>query len=514
MLVADPPRPLTPPAVPATASLPPDFEPEAPPRIARLIARLGMPVPEEPPAPEEPEPVAPPKSLWMAIRTAPAWLVSLVLHLAAVLVLALFSLPVIREHLVFEIYAEHVGEQLSDDVLQTPAVLELSVDSAGISFSETLFDDALAAPAINDFALDSGESAGLVRVPQIGLALSGRSSGKKGALLAAYGGNAETETAVRMGLDWLKYRQQKDGSWSLMGKYKNAGRQENRVAATAMALLAFQGAGSTHQEGEDKEPIKRGWAYLLKQQKDDGYFDAAGSHSRLYSHSQATIALCEIYGMTKDPNIRKPAQKALDYCYRIQTPEGGWRYDPYKDSDMSVTGWFVLAMQSGRMAGLDVQSPGDELVCKYIDSVAHDGGAQYSYRPERKPEMPITAEALLCRQYLGWPHEDERLRRGVNLILENPIEMKQKNVYYWYYATQVCHHMDGEDWDRWNQVMRYKIPNAQEKTGPEAGSWSPVGDRWGANAGRLYQTCMCIYLLEVYYRHLPIYKFRLNAGGS
>jgi hypothetical protein len=513
MLVADPPR-TAPPPVPPASDLGPDFEPEAPPRIARLIARLGMPAPEEPPPPEEPPVVKRPRTLWAAIRTAPAWLVSLVLHLAAVIVLALISLPIIREHLVFEIYAEHAGEQLTDDVLQTPAAVELSVDTTGLSFSDALFDEALAAPAINDFALDSGESAGLVRVPEIGLALSGRSAGRKGALLAAYGGTAETEAAVRLGLEWLKRRQKKDGGWSLTGAYKNPGAQENRVAATAMALLAFQGAGSTHQQGEDKEAIKRGWAYLLTLQKDDGYFDAKGAHSKLYSHAQAAIAICEIYGMTKDPNIRKPAQKALDYCYRIQTPEGGWRYDPYKDSDMSVTGWFVMAMQSGRMAGLDVQSPGDDLVCKYIDSVAHDGGAQYSYRPERKPAMPITAEALLCRQYLGWTHDDERLRRGVDLILANPIEMREKNAYYWYYATQVCHHMDGEDWDRWNQVMRYKIPNAQEKTGPEAGSWSPAGDRWGSSAGRLYQTCMCIYLLEVYYRHLPIYKFRLKAGGG
>ena len=27
------------------------------------------------------------------------------------------------------------------------------------------------------------------------------------------------------------------------------------------------------------------------------------------------------------------------------------------DSDTSVTGWYVMALQSGRMAGLEVQSP-------------------------------------------------------------------------------------------------------------------------------------------------------------
>jgi hypothetical protein len=382
-----------------------------------------------------------------------------------------------------------------------------------VAFSDTLFDEALAAPPITDLAIDSDQSAGSVRVPLIDLALTGRSAGRKGELLAAYGGNESTESAVRFGLDWLRRRQQADGGWKLGSGYKNPGGQENRVAATAMALLAFQGAGNTHQEGDEVEAVKRGWAYLLKQQNDDGYFHYAGaSHHQLYAHAQATIALCEIYGMTKDPNIRKPAQKALDYCFRIQSKEGGWRYVPYKDADMSVTGWFVMAMQSGRMAGLDGQSPAEDLVCKYIDSVQSDGGAQYGYQSGSGPSVALTAEALLCRQYLGWPRDDARLQRGVKLLLDNPIEMsaRNRNVYYWYYATQVCHHMDGDEWDRWNQDLRIKIPNAQEKIGPEAGSWSPVGDRWGSQAGRLYTTCMSIYLLEVYYRHLPIYNVQVK----
>ncbi len=510
------PSPPTAPPLPELADqdATPDFEPEPPPRIAALIARLGMPVPDEPPPAAEPAEAAPAKrTLWRTIRTAPAWLVSLVLHLAAVIVLALYSIPAIREQFVFEIYAESVGEQLSEEVLETPVAVEMLVDTPGVAFSETLFNDALAAPPITDLITDSGESAGNIRTPEIGLSLSGRSAGKKGALLAAYGGNAATEEAVQLGLDWLRRRQTKDGGWKLASGYKNHGSQENRVAATAMALLAFQGAGNTHQEGDHVEPVKRGWAFLLKQQKDDGYFHYPGAqHHQLYAHAQATIALCEIYGMTKDPNIRKPAQRALDYCYRIQSPEGGWRYVPYKDADMSVTGWFVMAMQSGRMAGLDCQSPAEDLVCKYIDSVQTDGGAQYGYQSGSGPSIPLTAEALLCRQYLGWQRDDERLQRGVKILLDNPIKMaaRDRNVYYWYYATQVCHHMDGDEWDQWNRDLRSKIPNSQEREGPEAGSWSPVGDRWGNQVGRLYTTCMSIYLLEVYYRHLPIYNVRLK----
>jgi hypothetical protein len=68
------------------------------------------------------------------------------------------------------------------------------------------------------------------------------------------------------------------------------------------------------------------------------------------------------------------------------------------------------------------------------------------------------------------------------------------------------HHMGGEDWKRWNRLMRQRVPEAQIKEGPERGSWGPIDDRWGLHAGRLYTTCLSVYLLEVYYRHLPIYK--------
>ena len=119
----------------------------------------------------------------------------------------------------------------------------------------------------------------------------------------------------------------------------------------------------------------------------------------------------------------------------------------------------------------------------------------------------MTAEGLLCRQYLGWKHEDPRLQNGVKLISMDPIDMNRRNVYYWYYATQVMHHMGGDVWDSWNRVMRQEIPEAQTREGPEAGSWSPTGDQWGPHGGRLYVTCLSIYMLEVYYRHLPIYQY-------
>ena len=96
--------------------------------------------------------------------------------------------------------------------------------------------------------------------------------------------------------------------------------------------------------------LRVGWKALIKKQDAEGnFFFTGGHHHRLYTHAQATIALCELYGMTKDETLKAPAQKALAYCLSAsQSPQGGWRYAPGGASDTSVTGWFVMALQEWR----------------------------------------------------------------------------------------------------------------------------------------------------------------------
>jgi hypothetical protein len=227
-----------------------------------------------------------------------------------------------------------------------------------------------------------------------------------------------------------------------------------------------------------------------------------------YSHGQATIAVCEIYGMTRDPRLLPAAERAVRYCVNSQFPDGGWRYEfPRKESDTSVTGWILMGLQSARMADIEVPQATLDNISRFLDSVAKEGGSKYVYQAQdfviRDPTM--TAEALLCRQYLGWKRDDPQLLKGVAYLVENPIGQSNNDVYYWYYATQVCHHMEGDAWKRWNDAMKRELPARQVKNGPESGSWNPRHDEWGAQYGRLYTTCLSTYNLEVYYRHLPIY---------
>ena len=449
-----------------------------------------------------------------ALRGAPPWLVSAVFHFGLIIILGLMLLP-LRENnqinLDASIYAEELGDQLEFDL--PAAGLEDDADEEPVLTPENLpeVDDPFATAAEADVVLGGNVSTDQMPSMQIGLALKGRSEGMKKMLLGRFGGNATTEAAVQRGLAWLARNQNKrDGSWSLLWPYRSGGLTENKMAATAMALLAFQGAGNTHEDGKYKSNVQRGCYWLLKEQDKNGcFFNGDGFNHRFYTHGQCMIAICELLGMSGDERFREPAQRAVQYCVKTQSPQGGWKYRPNGRSDVSVTGWIVMALQSAKMAGLEVPSDCLARVEKYLDAVGREGGSRYPYEHGGTPTPAMTAEALLCRQYLGWTRDDPRMIKGVDYITlpENLVSYsRNRNVYFWYYAAQVTHHMGGEYWQRWNGAMRQAVPEKQTKEGKEAGSWAPdMADSFEVHGGRLYVTCLSIYMLEVYYRHLPIY---------
>jgi hypothetical protein len=443
--------------------------------------------------------------------TVSPWLISTIVHIVLILVLAfIFFAPKEDPTVALDVvYAEAIGEQLDSDMLDM-GLNDPETTDAALAFDTKLADDPFATPpAIMDLVADSPGITSDITAPSIGLALTGREEGAKRALLGAYGGTETTESAVKLGLDWLVKQQRRDGTWSLEGPYSSGASFENVTSATAMALLAFQGHGDTPGKGKYKTTVDKGWKAMLAMQDRDGNFvKEGGFNQQLYAQAQATIAICELYGMTKDSRYAAPAELALQYALKAQSPEGGWRYQPGIDSDTSVTGWFVMALQSARMAKMNVPDSALENVHKWLDSVSSQDGVRYRYNLSREADEVMTAEALLCRQYLGWKRSDPRMTAGADFVSVHPLEYGagSQNVYYWYYATQFFHHMEGTYWNKWNSVMRQAVPTQQIKSGAESGSWSPADDDWGPQGGRLYVTCLSIYMLEVYYRHLPLYS--------
>lgn len=520
------------PAVPRAAPLPtqPLAQPTRPlSQPARPVAARPVPVKGKTQAGELPDDRAEEEAgadeLTRVLRRAPPWLVSTVFHALVLIVMGLIAIatsskPELELEAIVERFAEQLGDQLDDPGAiatsdPTPDAKEQVISPSTLPPVE---NPLAAPPEVADLAAEGTVASSDIKAPTIGMALNGREAGMKSVLLGAYGGNATTEQAVMRGLAWLIKNQQQDGMWSLRGPYADGSLvEENREAATGLALLAFQGAGITHQKGKYAAQVLKAWdALLAKQDADGGFFHGERDHSRLYTQAICSIAVCEMYGMTGDKKFLAPAQKAVNFAVKYQDRAGGWRYTLGEESDTSVTGWFVMALKSARMAKLEVPEEVFSNISKYLDSASEKGGREYLYQPNMFGTPAMTAEGLLCRQYLGWKQTDPRLLEGVAALNKDKVDYasRDRDVYYWYYATQACHHMENPIvggqrhfiWKEWNDVMKQEVPAHQIRKGPEEGSWDPQGDKFADNGGRLYVTCLSIYMLEVYYRHLPIYS--------
>ena len=349
-----------------------------------------------------------------------------------------------------------------------------------------------------------------------GTGYGSRGQGMREAMLGN-GGTKQSERAVAAALNWIARHQNPDGSWSLnhTGRCQNGrcggpGDAASDSGATAMGLLPYFAAGQTHEsKGPYKATIGRGINWLLTHQKPNG--DLSAGASQMYSHGLATIALCEAYGMTGDSRIGFGAQAALNFIMSGQNQEGGWRYTHGSaDSDMSVVGWQVMALKSGQMAGLQVNPANMERAKGYLNiSASGSYKDRFGYTPKSGGALPMTAVGLLLSQYLGAGRDSPVVTGGTEYLSQNLPSLDRRNIYYWYYATQVMHNVPGPSWDTWNRQMRRLLIESQDKNACAAGSWDPekpTGDAWGKQGGRMMVTALSCLTLEVYYRYLPLYK--------
>lgn len=464
----------------------------------------------------------------------PAWIISAVLHMVAMLLAGMWLIAPEKEDPWITLSTSIQEEELEGEMVEfeTPVIPPPFADVGNINLESVLDLEPPGQPEVkveqpviaslppiasepaaeSDAASEASESGGATRGQ--GGTLAGRDPSIRNEILKREGGTDITEAAVTLGLKWLARHQNANGSWSL-DAFHQAPRatsppeglgSSSDMAGTTLALLPFLGAGHTHLKGDYRYEVLRGLTWLIGQQEPDGDLRGEGV-GRMYAHGQATIVLCEAFTLTGDERLREPAQKALSYIVKAQHPAGGWRYTPGEPGDTSVFGWQLMALRSGRMAYLAVPEQTFQLATKYLNRAKTDRyGGLYTYMPGGRPTPTMTAEALLCRQYLGWPKNHPGLQAGVRHLQKDYLPHEEMpDIYYWYYATQVMHHMGGRTWETWNRRMRKILVDMQRTDGGHAGSWDPRGP-FSTTGGRIYMTTLAICCLEVYYRHLPLYQ--------
>lgn len=330
------------------------------------------------------------------------------------------------------------------------------------------------------------------------------------------GGSSETEAAVNSALKWLASVQQEDGHWC---PQSTAAGREDKVyghdrggcgsdadsGITALATLAFLGAGHTHLEGEYQNNVQRALEYLVRNQAIDGDLSGGAKlFARMYCHSMSLLAISEALAMTGDQRLTPAVKRGVLYTVESQDKRsGGWRYQPGDRGDMSQFGWVVMALHSARHGGIKVEDATWQRMIRFHDS-CRTGASRglASYRAGEGPSTAMTAEALACAHFLGVDISPAAITEATSRIGDELPSSQKINSYYWYYATLALNQTRGEVWQRWNEQLQRTLLSQQLATGSEKGSWSPDG-LWAGYGGRVYSTALSTMCLEVYYRYLP-----------
>ncbi len=343
-------------------------------------------------------------------------------------------------------------------------------------------------------------------------------------------GDQITEATVMKVLWWLKAHQASDGSWA----------GGNKLANTSLAVLTYlahgEYPGSPSPFQKDFGPVvQQALNYIIGCLQQNGpVVKMQGADGNEYAFLIATYALCEAFGMTKNPNCKDAAYVCLDRIVRGQSPTGGWDYkiNPKSDrDDMSFAGWALQALKAGKMAGLHPEGL-DECIKKAIRCLQtrnfKNGG--FNYTANGNP-TGLTATGCLAMQLLGYGNKKE-VTDALNFMREwEPSFDGQGGAkaggplpgtcpqYYCYYATQ-CKYQAGMKqgatktdemtWQKWNLAMKKLYPAKIIDEAAKVKDWSGKEHKQGyfknndVHTSRpVMDTCLVALQLMVYYRYLP-----------
>lgn len=486
----------------------------------------------------------------------PAWLTSLVIHTLALIILAWLELapggetamitlrpatgpttetrfqtpPPLVDQIDDRASAAAAAESLATDSavadlnqpwLPTPPIaidataLLRSVEDRSADNDDTLQDHLARALAGDTNGQSSELSVTRPLRPTGGIAP--RTPESRAELGARYGATPDSERAVELGLAWLAEHQRPNGSWNFdltldpcRGRCSHSSLPGNNstpsTAATGLALLAFLGAGYSYHEGKYAETVQRGIYYLREQAlpTQSGRDLQAGS---MYGHGIATLALAEALAMDnyfghEDPELRALVEDLVLFTCVAQHPRGGWRYVPGSPGDMTVSAWQVLSLVSARYSNIPLGTSTLPRALDFFQSLSVPGSYEFGYVSPR-PRPSTTAIGLCMLLYLGHSPGHTPLLVALGQVIQRG--PTKTDLYHDYYATLALHHSRHPAWEDWHVPLRDHLVRTQAKQGHERGSWH-FRDHHGDVGGRLYSTAMAIMILEIYYRHIPLYQ--------
>lgn len=313
------------------------------------------------------------------------------------------------------------------------------------------------------------------------------------------------DASIARALDFLAEQQLPEGSWRTDAWGES-------TAITSLAIMAFMAAGHVPGEGPYGANLSKAIRWVISHQESNGMLVHRNrSHGPMYSHGICTLMLAEAVGMMDGADaavVRRSLERAIRLILESQAVrkydrhQGGWRYQiDSRDSDLSVTGWQVMALRAAKDVGCDVPAEAIDAAVEYVKLCAARGNQGFGYQPGNGPTPTLTGTGITCLEVCGAHHTDEALG-GARWLLENPLQERSSYFYYGvYYAGVGMFKIGGDFADRHNRhLIEILLPIQQAD-----GGWNPSHGS-ERNAGRVYATSLAVLALAIDYRYLPIYQ--------
>jgi len=331
----------------------------------------------------------------------------------------------------------------------------------------------------------------------------------------------EVRQALTRALDYLAREQTKEGYWS---------QSSYIVGIAGLALQAFIGGECAPKDYSSNinaaiNFLKTKYHPSSEYQsgtKDRAYYGGLIAESKpMYEHAIATLALIEALVEMNDLSLAPLIEDALQLIIRAQNTEhkpellggpididsteyGGWRYNPYStDSDISVTGWQILALKGALSAGFSIPEWSLPKAADYLRSCYDEDYHSFGYTSSGGEGCARTGMGALGLQLSGYP-DDPLIKPALRYMQDNAPVWEDEDpgggwpFYYWYYGSRAMLLAGGEYWRIWkNWTCRLLVDHQNSD-----GSWTGAQQE---EKMEIYTTALGALILELCCGHLPVY---------
>ncbi len=338
------------------------------------------------------------------------------------------------------------------------------------------------------------------------------------------------DAAVERGLNFLISQQQADGSFPTL--------DNGQPAVTSLCVLAFMAHGHTPGEGVYGESLEQATEFIMACQKENGLITLYGpsgpkitrdvSHeigtAAAYNHAIASLTLCEMYGMghTKQrAQMQRVIDNALKAALEMQRwpkdqpgDKGGWRYvDNFdtNDSDLSVTGWYLMFLRSARNAGFNVPKQAIDDAVGFVRRAFQQnyGAFGYTVGTGRSPSRGTAGAGILALGHAGY-HDSFEAQRTGQWLMQYSFEVYNDTLgldrdRYHYSLFTCCQGMYQLGSPHWEQFFPRTVRAVLAHQQPD-GSWDAESYYRDRAFGNSYTTALVLLSLGAPNQLLPVFQ--------